>query len=171
MLNFPYRMTKQRGREVSREKGFSTVVSIYNDRWTDSMSTPITEPRPEDDADRVLDRTEVGLALSRAGFGDVHVLSHEAADRALTRNRRELIQVIDSQDVASIRDLARRIDRDTGNVKRDLDVLVAENIVAFHRDGRAKRPYVKPDTIVQEPVVSESVGAAAADGPAGLDGR
>lgn len=117
------------------------------------MSESRTEQRPEDDVERVLSRTEFGLALSRAGFGDVHVLSHEAADRALTRNRRELIRVIDSADVASISDLARRVGRDKGNVKRDLDVLARENVVAFETDGRAKRPFIRPDTVVQEPLV------------------
>lgn len=111
---------------------------------------------PEDHEERVLRSTEVGLALSRAGFGDVQVLSHEAADRALTENRRELIRVIDVQDVTSISDLARRVGRDKGNVKRDLDVLVQENVVAFETDGRAKRPYIHPDTIVQEPIVTGS---------------
>lgn len=117
------------------------------------------DTRPEDDEERVLLSTEVGLALSRAGFGDVHVLSHEATDRALTENRRELIRVIDTRDVASISDLARRVGRDKGNVKRDLDVLVQENVVAFETDGRSKRPYIKPDTIVQEPIVAGSTMA------------
>lgn len=123
------------------------------------MAETTSEPRPEDDEERVLHSSEVGLALSRAGFGDVHVLSHEAADRALTENRRELVRIIDSQDVASIRDLARRVGRDKGNVKRDLDVLVEENVVAFESDGRSKRPYIKPDTIVQEPLVTGSIDA------------
>ena len=121
------------------------------------MAETTSEPRPEDDEERVLRSTEVGLALSRAGFGDVHVLSHEAADRALTRNRRELLRVIDTEDVASISDLARRVGRDKGNVKRDLDVLVQEDVVAFETEGRSRRPSIKPDTIVQEPLVTKSL--------------
>lgn len=117
------------------------------------MPETTSKRRPEDDPERVLDSTEFGLALSRAGFGDVHVLSHEAADRALTPNRRELIRVIDAGDVASISDLARRVGRDKGNVKRDLDVLARENVVAFETDGRSKRPFIGPDTVVQEPLV------------------
>ena len=120
------------------------------------MAKSTSETRPEDDEDRVLASTEVGLALSRAGFGHVHILTHEAADRALTENRRELIRVIETEDVASISDLARRVGRDKGNVKRDLDVLVAENVVAYETEGRSKRPYIKPDTIVQEPLVTWS---------------
>ena len=121
------------------------------------MAETRSSSRAEDDVDRVLERTEFGLALSAAGFGDVHILTHEAADRALTKNRRELVRVIDTEDVASISDLARRVGRDKGNVKRDLDVLVQENVVAFERNGRSMRPYIKPDTIVQEPLVTKSV--------------
>lgn len=121
------------------------------------MPETTSTARPEDDDTRVLVSTEVGRALSAAGFGDVHVLSHEAADRALTRNRRELITVINTEPVESIRALARRVGRDKGNVKRDLDVLVDENLVEFETDGRSKRPAIKPDTIIQEPLVNPSV--------------
>lgn len=120
-----------------------------------SETTPTT--RPEDDESRVIVSTEVGRTLSAAGFGDVHVLSHEAADRALTKNRRELISVINREPIESIRGLARRVGRDKGNVKRDLDVLVEENLVEFVTDGRSKRPTIKPDTIIPEPLVNPSV--------------
>lgn len=121
------------------------------------MAETASDTSPEDDETRVLVGTEVGRALSAAGFGTVHVLSHEAADRALTRNRRELITVINNEPVESIRELSRRVDRDNGNVKRDLDVLVDENLVAFETDGRSKRPFIKPDTVIQEPLVNPSV--------------
>lgn len=117
------------------------------------MAEPAPDAVAEDEPARVLTSTEFGLVLSAAGFGDVHVLSHEAADRALTENRRGLIVVIASEDVASISDLARRVGRDKANVKRDLDVLAEENIVAFETAGRVRRPTLKPDTIVQEPIV------------------
>lgn len=121
------------------------------------MAGTASDISPEDDETRVLVSTEVGRALSEAGFGTVHVLSHEAADRALTKNRRELVTVINTEAVDSIRGLARRVGRDKGNVKRDLDVLVDENLVAFETDGRSKRPFIKPDTIIQEPLVNPSV--------------
>lgn len=117
------------------------------------MAEPAPDAVTEDEPARVLASTEFGLVLSEAGFGDVHVLSHEAADRALTENRRALITVIASEDVASISELARRVGRDKANVKRDLDVLAEENIVAFESTGRERRPTLKPDTIVQEPIV------------------
>lgn len=117
------------------------------------MAEPAPDAVTEDEPARVLASTEFGLVLSEAGFGDVHVLSHEAADRALTENRRTLITVIASEDVASISELARRVGRDKANVKRDLDVLAEENIVAFESTGRERRPTLKPDTIVQEPIV------------------
>lgn len=120
------------------------------------MAEPASEPATEDEPGRVLESTEFGLVLSAAGYGDVHVLSHEAADRVLTPNRRRLIEGIDDEDVASISELARHVGRDKANVKRDLDVLAEENLVAFEATGREKRPYVKPDTIVREPLVVRS---------------
>lgn len=77
--------------------------------------------------------------------------------RAASLNRREFITVIDTEPVESIRDLARRVVRDKGDVKRDLYGLVDENLVTFKPNGRAKRPFVEPDTIVQEPLVTSAV--------------
>lgn len=108
----------------------------------------------EDEPARVLAGTDFGMVLTRAGYGDVHVLSHEAADRALTENRRALIDAIASEDVASISGLARLVGRDKANVKRDLDVLAEENVVEFETAGRERRPRLKPDTVVQEPIVA-----------------
>lgn len=116
------------------------------------MAEPVPEAVGEDEPARVLASTDFGLVLSAAGYGDVHVLSHEAADRALTENRRALIDVIASENVPSISELARRVGRDKANVKRDLDVLAEENVVAFETTGRERRPTIKPDTIVQEPI-------------------
>lgn len=104
--------------------------------------------------ERVLLRDHVGGALSSAGFGDVLVLSHEQADRVLTPARREIIEVLSTTPVGSLRDLADRLDRDPGNLSRDLQVLVAENVVRYVQDGRAKRPELKHQTIVQEPLVA-----------------
>lgn len=110
----------------------------------------------EDDESRVLRRYEVADALADAGFGDVLVLSHESADRALTPTRRELLHVLAREKVGSQRELAERLDRDPGNVKRDLDVLVEENVVRFETDGRSKRPVLKYDAVTVEPLVASS---------------
>jgi len=39
-----------------------------------------------------------------------------------------------------------------------MNVLVAEDVVRYETDGKAKRPELKHDTIIQEPLVaSESI--------------
>lgn len=111
---------------------------------------------PEASQERVLRRYELADALADAGFGSVLVLSHESADRALTPSRRRIVETLADGDVRSQRDLADRLDRDPGNVKRDLDVLARENVVRFETDGRAKRPRLKYDTVVEEPLVASS---------------
>ena len=99
-------------------------------------------------------RYETGDALTRAGFGDVIVLSHDAADRALTPSRREIIDALATNEISSLRELADILDRNPGNLSRDLKVLVAEDIIRYEPSGKSKRPELKHDTIVQEPLLA-----------------
>lgn len=117
--------------------------------------TPAQEP-DEADPDRVLCRHKVGEALAKAGFGDVLVLSHEGADEVLTPARREIIEALSSHEVSSIRELAEVLDRDPGNLTRDLKILVAENVLRYVDEGRSKRPELKYDTVIAEPVVAST---------------
>jgi DNA-binding transcriptional ArsR family regulator len=108
----------------------------------------------ETSPERVLRRHTVGEALSGAGFGDVLVVSHESAEQALTPARREIIETLSSHDVSSVRELADVLNRDPGNLTRDLKVLVAENVLRYVDEGRSKRPELKYDTVIAEPVVA-----------------
>ena len=99
-------------------------------------------------------RYETGDALTRAGFDDVIVLSHDAADRALTPSRRKSLDALATNEISSLRELADILDRNPGNLSRDLKVLVAEDIIRYESDGKSKRPELKHDTIVQEPLVA-----------------
>lgn len=108
------------------------------------------------DTERIFESIGVGDALIDAGFGSVQVLSHEQADSVLTPARRSLIQALAQEDVKSVRNLAERVGRDPGNVSRDLKILAAENIVRLvktEKAGSPKRPELKHDTIIQEPLV------------------
>lgn len=102
--------------------------------------------------ERVRRRRELAESLDRTEFGDVYVLSQESADRALTPARRSVIQALHRHDVGSQRELADRLDRDPGNVKRDIAVLIDEGIVGREQTGRAYRPYLKYDTVLVEPI-------------------
>jgi len=115
------------------------------------MSDPETDPV---DSHR---RARVKTVLEQAGFGDVHVLSQEQAERALRPVHRELIETLAVEEVESIGDFAVKVGRDRGNVKRYLDMLAAEDIVGFRKNGQARQPYLKHDTIVREPIVTVPV--------------
>lgn len=108
----------------------------------------------EADAEKVFTRHKVGEALSKADFGDVLVLSHEAADQALTPSRRDVIEALATNHVGSLRELADVLGRDPGNLTRDMKILVAEDIARYREEGKAKRPELKHDTIVVEPLVA-----------------
>ena len=95
---------------------------------------------------------EMARALARGGMEGVQVLSLESAERVLTPKRRELIEVLRSEDIESVRDLARRVGRDKGQVSRDLGVLAEHGVISYEEDGRAKRPYLIQEHIVVEPV-------------------
>lgn len=117
-------------------------------------NTDHTDTAEESSTDRAFTRHKVGEALSKSGFGNVLVLSHEAADQALTPTRREIIDTIAKTNVSSLRGLAEKLDRNPGNLSRDMQVLVAENIIRYDKSGKAKRPELKHDTIVVEPLVA-----------------
>jgi predicted transcriptional regulator len=114
----------------------------------------ISQARDEADRARVLARFTVAEALGDAGFGDILVLSHEAAARALTESRREILETLATADFESQGKLARHLGRDPGNVGRDIDVLVDEGLVDRVQNGRAKKPVLTHDTYVVEPIVS-----------------
>ena len=113
----------------------------------------ISRTNPETATDRVCARHTAANALGKAGSGDVFVLSHEAAERAVTESRREILDVLATKAVGSQAELARRLDRDPGNVGRDIDVLVDEGVVTWIQNGRAKKPVLTHDTYVVEPLV------------------
>lgn len=107
----------------------------------------------DDGADeRVARRRQMAQALARGGMENVHVLSHESAETVLTPKRREIIGELRQHDVDSVRELARRLDRDKGDVSRDLATLATHGVIKYDEDGRAKRPYLDQDHIVVEPI-------------------
>lgn len=98
-------------------------------------------------------RARVARALAKEGFEDVYVIDRESARDVLTDRRSELLQALRDEDVESIRDLAERIDRDKGDVSRDLSVLAKHDLVEFEMDGTRKIPSVKHKTVIVEPLL------------------
>jgi predicted transcriptional regulator len=119
---------------------------------SESTERDAIERTPEDDPDRIERRAEMARALAIGGMDGVHVLSHESAERVLTEKRRQLVEVLDRRRVESVRDLARRVERDKGQVSRDLGILAEHGVVDFEETSREKRPYLQNDHLVVEPI-------------------
>lgn len=93
-------------------------------------------------------------ALALGGMEDVHVLSLESAEKILTPKRKEIIRTLrEEEKIASVRELARRLDRDKAQVSRDLQVLAEHAVIHYEVDGRAKAPRLSQEHIVVEPIV------------------
>ena len=93
--------------------------------------------------------------LAESNQGDAVNLSRETAEQVLTEKRMEIVKEISENNVSSVRDLARRLDRDVSIVSRDLDVLFEAEVVDFEEDGRAKKPVLAHENIFVEPVLFE----------------
>lgn len=103
-----------------------------------------------DSADR---RARVARALAKDGFEDVYILSRETAREVLTEKRLELLRALRQKDVESIRELADLLERDQGDVSRDVNLLAHHDLITFEEDGRRKIPRVKHQTVIVEPLL------------------
>lgn len=110
-----------------------------------------TELEP-DDEERNRNRRELARRLARSGVDGVQVVSHETAREVLTDRRLELLRAIEEYEPASIRELAEELDRDDGQVGRDLRTLAEHALVTFEQEGRGKRPVLTAETVVVEPI-------------------
>ena len=108
-------------------------------------------------AERVLKQDEFASDLNARGYTDVLVLRRENARDVLTDSRLAIIQCLDQhgESITSVSDLARQLDRDKGAVSKDLRRLAGFDIIAYEGrgNGEAKRPILKHEHIVVEPVV------------------
>lgn len=93
-------------------------------------------------------------ALQEAGVEDPLVLKRDTAAGVLTDQRVAILEHLASgEEVRSVRDLARQLDRDKSIVSRDLDVLFEAGIVEFETDGRSKAPVLAHDNVFVEPIM------------------
>lgn len=107
--------------------------------------------------ERVLRQDEFAGDLNARGYTDVLVLRRENGRDVLTESRLELVDYLDRHggEVESVSDLARKLDRDKGAVSKDLRRLAELDIVEYEGDGdgEAKRPVLKHEHVVIEPVI------------------
>ena len=104
-----------------------------------------------------LRREEFAADLNAQGYTDVLVLRRDQGREVLTDRRLVLLRHLDrhGEDVGSVSDLARRLDRDKGAVSKDLRRLAELDVIEYEGEGNgaAKRPVLKHDHVVVEPVV------------------
>jgi predicted transcriptional regulator len=106
------------------------------------ITSDADEAHRQDALDR-LERWEAGEEVP-------HVINFQNPSdlRALLTDRRvELLRSIMTERPDSIRQLAKRVDRDVKTVHDDLQVLADYDIIHFEQAGRAKRPFVPYDSI------------------------
>jgi predicted transcriptional regulator len=97
-------------------------------------------------------RTRFLRALAAAGYEDSLVLRRETAERVMSDERTRVIEELRDDDVRSIRELSRRLERDAGAVKRDLDVLFECDVIEYDEKGARKAPCLKYENIFVEPL-------------------
>jgi len=105
-----------------------------------------------DDGERADRRAQMARALAHGGMDGVQILSFESAEKVLTPKRRELIKALRTEDIESVRHLARYVDRDKGQVSRDLGVLAEHGVIQYEESGREKRPHLVQEHITVEPL-------------------
>jgi predicted transcriptional regulator len=107
--------------------------------------------------ERILRQDEFASDLNAQGYADVLVLRRENGRDILTESRLELVEYLErhGEDIESVSDLARRLDRDKGAVSKDLRRLAELDVVEYEGegDGEAKRPVLNHEHVVIEPVV------------------
>jgi len=112
---------------------------------------------PERIEERILRQDEFAGYLNARGYTDVLVLRRENGRDVLTESRLELVGHLEryGDEVDSVSDLARRLERDKGAVSKDLRRLAELDVVEYQGegDGEAKRPVLTHEHVVIEPVV------------------
>jgi len=107
---------------------------------------PITE------RDAAKKRGEIAHALAEQGIEDVFVLDRESAREVLTEKRTEILDVLKTDNVESVRHLAEVLERDKSVVSQDLGILAKHDLVEYEKEGRRKVPEVKHENVVVAPV-------------------
>lgn len=93
------------------------------------------------------------VRASQAGYNDALYTDVEGARRILTERRMEIIELLSRERVESVRDLARRLDRQVSVVSEDLTVLSEEQVIEYEHNGQRKIPVLKHPHIFVKPLL------------------
>lgn len=112
----------------------------------------VINPSDDDIDPRLQLRDELGESLAGTEFGDSVVLPLDAAQELTKDHLREIIDHLRENDPQSVSHLAEELDVNTGNMSRYLNTLMKYDVVAIEHSGKAKRPRLKYDHILFEPL-------------------
>lgn len=108
-------------------------------------------------SDRIDRQEKFATDLNAQGYTDVLVLRRENGRDVLTDARITIVDHLEQHGgaVESVSQLARRLGRDKGATSKDLRRLAELDVVAYEDagEGQPKRPVLKHDHVVIEPVV------------------
>lgn len=131
------------------------IISTVSDSIRMAPADPPPTPDGPDERTekrRLLTRALAGGPLAAAGYTDSLILSRESARQVLTGPRLALLDRLRQGPADSVRSLAAELDRDKAGVSRDLALLASLDVVEYETAGRAKRPRLKHDVVLVEPI-------------------
>lgn len=90
--------------------------------------------------------------LSEKGYDDVLILKRDTAEKVTTEKRMKLLEEIRNSEIESVRDLARKVNRDPSIVSKDLKILYQAEVIEFEKQKGSKIPRIKHKNIFPEPI-------------------
>ncbi|AOV95038.1 hypothetical protein AQV86_03885 [Nanohaloarchaea archaeon SG9] len=114
------------------------------------MKTKSTKP---EESPSFEDYNDFMKFLTKSGVEDILVLKRDTFRDVTTPKRTEIIETIQKEEISSIRDLSRKLDRKVSAVHKDLEVLYESNVIDFRKEKESKIPEIKHQNILPEPLV------------------
>lgn len=97
-------------------------------------------------------KLELARFLAEKGYSNILFLKPEDARKVLTEKRVEIVRTLKKEEIKSIRDLARKLDRNVSVVHQDLRILFEEGVIDFKKEKNSKIPILDCDGIFTLPL-------------------
>ena len=112
----------------------------------------VFEPGEADIDPDVLLRGKLGDALGGTEFGNSVILPTEAAETLSAEPYRGIVSILRGPGAESVTDLAEQLGKNKSTVTRQLSVLMRYDVVELVEDGNRKRPQLKHEHVVFQPL-------------------
>jgi predicted transcriptional regulator len=117
---------------------------------TGQLAEKIEKQTQEQDNER---KKNFARILAENGYRENTLITDKEGFQKITTDKRmEILETLAEQEVDSVQSLADYLDRDRGNLSRDLDILFQEDMIGFEREDNRKKPLLKHNKIVPQPV-------------------